>query len=282
MSKLSTNPSYNAGLYASNNVWQRHMNLPVLELLERTFAPSNTECEQFLDLGCGTGDFTRNELLVRCPPCRRIVAVDASEEMLAYARENSAHSKIVFAHLNINDDVADFAAKYGTFSRIYSFFCLNWVKDQAKAMKNLASLLSPSGECLLVFPAWSRTRMLWRKLGRLERWRKYAELFESFVPNSQDLEDDQARLTYLRDIIKTSGLTAQTCDLLYGKQRSTTSIETILNVQMSLIPAAKSMTAEEIEVLKADIISETSTWTSPDAYSGRPALYMVHAIKQKI
>ncbi|XP_037557935.1 juvenile hormone acid O-methyltransferase-like [Dermacentor silvarum] len=175
MSKLSTNPSYNAGLYASNNAWQRHMNLLVLELLERTFAPSNTECEQFLDLGCGTGDFTRNELLVRCPPCRRIVAVDASEEMLAYARENSAHSKIVFAHLNINDDVADFAAKYGTFSRIYSFFCLNWVKDQAKAMKNLASLLSPSGECLLIFPAWSSTRMLWRKLGRLERWRKYAK-----------------------------------------------------------------------------------------------------------
>ncbi|XP_050047508.2 juvenile hormone acid O-methyltransferase-like isoform X3 [Dermacentor andersoni] len=280
MSNFSKNPMYDAGLYASNNQAQRQMNLEILTLLNMTFAPSNTECEQFLDLGCGTGDFTRSGLLASCPPCRRIVAADASDEMLSYARENSAHSNIVFEHLNINDDVADFAAKYGTFSRIYSFFCLNWVKDQAKAMKNLASLLAPSGECLLVFPAWSRTRMLWRKLGRLERWSKYAQLFEGFVPNSQDLDSDQARLAYLRDILKTSGLTAQTCELLYGKPRKK-SVQTILNNQMSLNPAAKLMTPEEIEVLKADIISEVSTWTNPDAFPGRPALFIVHAIKEQ-
>ncbi|XP_070383147.1 juvenile hormone acid O-methyltransferase-like isoform X1 [Dermacentor albipictus] len=280
MSNFSKNPTYDAGLYASNNQTQRQTNLQVLTLLNMTFASSNTEYEQFLDLGCGTGDFTRSGLLASCPPCRRIVAVDASDEMLSYARENSAHSNIVFEHLNINDDVADFAAKYGTFSRIYSFFCLNWVKDQAKAMKNLASLLAPSGECLLVFPAWSPARMLWRKLVRLERWSKYAQFFESFVPNSQDLDSDQARLAYLRDILKTSGLTAQTCELLYGKPQKE-SVETILNGQISLNPAAKLMTPEEIEVLKADIISEVSTWTNPDAFSGRPALFLVHAIKEQ-
>ncbi|KAH7944423.1 hypothetical protein HPB52_019421 [Rhipicephalus sanguineus] len=80
-----------------------------------------------MDLGCGTGDFTLRCLLPRCPPRARIIAVDSSEEMLSYARQMFAHPRIKYDRLDISGNVADFAVKYGTFDRIYSFFCLNWV-----------------------------------------------------------------------------------------------------------------------------------------------------------
>ncbi|KAL1486389.1 hypothetical protein MTO96_046984 [Rhipicephalus appendiculatus] len=76
-----------------------------------------------------------------------------------------AHPRIEYDHLDISGDVDKFIAKYGTFDRIYSFFCLNWVRDQGQAMRNLSSLLSSGGESVLVFPAWSRSRMPWMKLG---------------------------------------------------------------------------------------------------------------------
>ncbi|KAH6923342.1 hypothetical protein HPB50_000427 [Hyalomma asiaticum] len=169
------NPRYNSKLYASNDERQREMNLKVLDLFQMAFASKACDDHQFLDIGCGTGDFTRDWLLPRCQPCKRIVAVDASEDMLEYARQHCTDPRVQYDYLDIGDDVSDFAEKYGKFDRIYSFFCLNWVKDQARGMKNVSTLLTPGGECLLVFPAWSPTRMLWRKLAKLERWRKFSK-----------------------------------------------------------------------------------------------------------
>ncbi|KAL1481132.1 hypothetical protein MTO96_050433 [Rhipicephalus appendiculatus] len=95
--KQSGNLRYNSKLYADNDDIQRNLNLQALDLFHLAFAPAyNTKNQQFLDIGCGTGDFTRDWLLPRCPPCRRLVAVDASEEMLSYARVNSAHPDIEY------------------------------------------------------------------------------------------------------------------------------------------------------------------------------------------
>ncbi|KAH9379498.1 hypothetical protein HPB48_016265 [Haemaphysalis longicornis] len=170
------NLRYKSPLYAESNKWQRSLNLQALDLFQMAFMPRDTSQLQFLDLGCGTGDFTRDFLLPRCLPCRRIVAVDGSEDMLSFARQNSGHANIEFDFLNISEDVGDFVLKYGTFDRVYSFFCLNWVSDQRKAMKNVCELLSPSGECLLVFPAWSLTKMFWRKLAQMDRWKAFSNV----------------------------------------------------------------------------------------------------------
>lgn len=209
------NPRYNSPLYAERNSWQRALNLKVLDFLGMAFRPRDTSQLQFMDLGCGTGDFTRDCLLPRCLPCRRVVAVDASEDMLSYARQKSLDTDIVFDFLNITEDVGNFVRKYGTFDRVYSFFCLNWVNDQRKAMKNVSRLLAPSGECLLLFPAWSPTKMFWRKLAQMKRWNRFSEAFEGYVPKSQDLESDKERLSYLEDVVNGAGLVASTCELLY-------------------------------------------------------------------
>ncbi|XP_037521305.1 juvenile hormone acid O-methyltransferase [Rhipicephalus sanguineus] len=217
LSKDSSEDTNDPGFYARNNGDQRLLNLKALDMVEKDLDHMYDRNLQFLDLGCGTGDFTRRCLLPRCPPSARIVAVDSSEEMLTYARQMFAHPRIEYDRLDISGDVADFVAKYSTFNRIYSFFCLNWVRNQEEAMKNVSSLLSSGGECVLVFPAWSRSRMPWMKLARLDRWRKYKELFESFVPKSQDIEDDSTRLSYLREMITSSHMELRKCEILLYK-----------------------------------------------------------------
>lgn len=276
--EMSENPRYNSKLYASNDDHQRELNLKVLDLFQMAFASKACEDHQFLDIGCGTGDFTRDWLLPRCSPCKRIVAVDASEDMLGYARLHCAHPSVEHDYLNIGDDVNDFVKKYGKFNRIYSFFCFNWVKDQARAMKNVSTLLTPGGECLLVFPAWSPTRMLWRKVAELERWIKFSKVFEGFVSQSQDLEDDEARISYIRNILRCADLEPSTCELLFV-QPNYSKPEKYIDMQLSLNPAWSLATAEEREALKNDVTAEVLKWTNEAAYSARPSLYVIHARK---
>lgn len=273
-------PRYNSPLYAGNNSWQRRLNLKALDLLEMAIRPRDTSRLQFLDLGCGTCDFTRDYLLPRCLPCRRLVAVDASEDMLRYARQNSAHTDIEIDFLNISEDVGRFLEKYGTFDRVYSFFCLNWVKDQREAMKNISRLLAPYGECLLVFPAWSPIKTFWRKMAQLDRWRPFASIFEEYIPISQDFESDQERLAYLEDIVRGAGLSANTCELLYTPL-TYTNWEECIDMQVSLNPAASMIGPVDREILRKDVAKEVSSWTNGTNLPPLPLVYLVHARKRQ-
>ncbi|XP_077531155.1 juvenile hormone acid O-methyltransferase-like [Haemaphysalis longicornis] len=255
-SSTVNNPRYNSRLYAESNSWQRALNLKAIDLLQMAFSPKATKRLQFLDLGCGTGDFTRDFLLPRCLPCRRIVAVDSSEDMLSYARQNSAHTNIEFDFLNISEDVGNFVQKYGAFDRVYSFFCLNWVSDQREAMKNVSRLLAPSGECLLLFPAWSPTKMFWRKLAQMDRWNKFYEVtFEGYTPTSQDLDNDKERLSYLGDLVNGAGLVARTCEMLYV-QHDYDDLDEFIDMQVSLNPAASLLEPADQKCLRSDIARE--------------------------
>ncbi|XP_037580575.1 juvenile hormone acid O-methyltransferase [Dermacentor silvarum] len=277
---MSGNLRYNSQSYANNDELQRIINLKAVDFLHVAFIPANTESQQFLDIGCGTGDFTRDWLLPRCPPCRRLVAVDASEEMLSYARENSAHPKIQYDHLNVGDDVGEFIKKYGRFDRVYSFFCLNWLKDQEQAMKNVSRLMTPAGECLMVFPAVSPTRALWRKMAQLDNWKKFSNVFDEFTPKSHDLEDDNARLSYMRDVLHSAGLTVNTCELLY-ERIDYENPQAHIDIQLSVNPVVTTLSPHEYALLRKDVTNEVLKWKSDDDFSARPCLYLVHARKRK-
>lgn len=198
--------------------------------------------------------------------------------MLSYARSNCSHPSIKYEYLNIGNDVTSFVQKYGRFDRIYSFFCLNWLSNQARALENVSSLLTDSGKCLLVFPAWSPTRMLWRKIGQLDRWRKFSHVFEGFVPKSQDMEDDDARLYYLQDILHSANLKPSTCELRYVFVDHSKP-EQFIDMQMSLNPAASLVTPEENKMLRDDVTKEVMTWTSGRKFPSAPSIYIVHAKK---
>ncbi|KAL1414162.1 hypothetical protein MTO96_007644 [Rhipicephalus appendiculatus] len=175
--------------------------------------------QQFLDVGCGTGEFTRDVLLPQCLPCRRIVGVDCSQEMVEYARRNSAHENLHFAVLDICADVTEFLEEFGQFERVYSFFCLHWVDDITAALKNISRLMSPSGECLLVFCAALQPAELCKVAARMDPWAKYCKV-NSDVQETH--EQSQRCLPKLPLLVPPPTLTMVTLTVTLGQTATTT------------------------------------------------------------
>lgn len=169
-------PSSIPELYARSNAFQRNTNITCLDFLQQTFSPTSDVNQQFLDVGCGTGDFTRQELLPRCQPCRRIVATEVVHETAEYAKKHSAHPQIVYEEHDIRGDVSGLEAKYGKFDRVYSLFALHWVEDQAATLRNIVSLMKDDGDCVLVFAARTTLCKIWKRIVQLDRWRAYDEV----------------------------------------------------------------------------------------------------------
>ncbi|KAL1481133.1 hypothetical protein MTO96_050434 [Rhipicephalus appendiculatus] len=146
-------------------------------------------------------------------------------------------------------------------------------------MRNVSRLLTQSGECLLVFPAWSPTRAMWKEVVQLDRWKKFSDVFDEFMPKSQDMEDDKARLSYMRNILGSAGLTVHTCELLYWNIDFNRTTQSVVDMQLSVTPVTSSLSPEEKELLRKDVTNVVLKWTSYSAFSERPSVYLVHARK---
>ncbi|XP_050046637.2 juvenile hormone acid O-methyltransferase-like [Dermacentor andersoni] len=186
----------------------------MLDFCQKVFRREPDETQQFLDVGCGIGDLTREELLPRCLPCRRIVAVDLSAQMVEHATRHYHHDRLHFRKLDIesDEDVAEFIGEHGLFDRVYSFHAVIWVRDQAKALKNVARLLKPRGECLLIFHASLQSFDISRNLLKMERWNKYSHLVKQMVPKTQDMNGDE-RIEYISRILAEAGLSPSILEL---------------------------------------------------------------------
>ncbi|KAM7300556.1 juvenile hormone acid O-methyltransferase [Ixodes scapularis] len=115
--------------YIKANQLQKYVNIKSLDLLQMSFGSGPNRSQQFIDVGCGTGDFTSQELLPRCQPCGMMVATDMSPGMVKYAKENFPHPQIAYEVHDIESDVSGLLKKYGKFERAYTFFALNWAED---------------------------------------------------------------------------------------------------------------------------------------------------------
>ncbi|KAH7972458.1 hypothetical protein HPB52_012446 [Rhipicephalus sanguineus] len=135
---------------------------------------------QYLEIGCGPGNFTLNHLLPSCPPTlKRLVSTDNSQAMLDHAKTVHAHPKIVYKLLDISkdDDVSRFVAEEGRFQRVYSFLAFHCIEDNAAALRNVERLLTPGGECLVIWKACpSMTVPLHRALLETELGAKYHDV----------------------------------------------------------------------------------------------------------
>ncbi|CAN7990123.1 unnamed protein product [Ixodes hexagonus] len=144
-------------------------NMEALMITE--FRRPSSDCEQMLDIGCGTGSFTRDVLLPWSKPCRKMVAIDAVQTMVDYAKANYAHPDVRYEVLDAAGDVTKFLDKHGRFHRIYSFYCLHWIRDQKAAFANIGKLLKDGGGCLLLFCAQFIFYDVWLEMAESERWR---------------------------------------------------------------------------------------------------------------
>jgi trans-aconitate 2-methyltransferase len=105
----------------------------VLERLAARIAPDAT----VLDIGCGTGRVT--EALLGLVPAGRVLAVDASEEMVDLARERLGVRVRVW-----RQDVLELTVEEPV-DAVVSTATLHWVPDHDRMWKRIARALRPGG-----------------------------------------------------------------------------------------------------------------------------------------
>nr|XP_054923432.1 juvenile hormone acid O-methyltransferase-like [Dermacentor andersoni] len=199
----------------------RQATAELLKTWQASFFPCSSENDardhQYLDVGCGPGNFTRNYLLSLCPPTlKKLVASDNSEAMLDYARMVHAHPKIDHRLLDIavDDDVSRFIAEEGRFERVYSFLAFHWIQNRAAALKNIERLMTPGGECLVIYNPYPSPALLYRALLESKSWAKYHDVIWSAMPVFHEHSDAVSLRKNLFDLVKLTGLIPLTCELV--------------------------------------------------------------------
>ncbi|KAM7314211.1 putative methyltransferase-like protein SPBC21C3.07c [Ixodes scapularis] len=189
-----------------------------LSLLQVSLPIDSAGGQQFLDLGCGTGIVTRDVLLPRCPPFRRIVAVDASRDMVEYAMRHFAHVKICYDVLDIvADDVSGFVERFYASTPLMRFR---------------------------------------RKLAGMERWKKYAKICEDCIPPSLDHIGREALISYMLGLLKNAGLTPSICDVKTDRDSFYTNPGRVIQDLQTLNPLRAYLTREELPLLLEDATKE--------------------------
>ncbi|AXC13181.1 Trans-aconitate 2-methyltransferase [Acidisarcina polymorpha] len=130
---------WKASDYARISALQHAMAEEALSLIELNGA------EQVLDVGCGNGK-TTSEIAARVPR-RRVVGVDFSADMIAFA--NAHHDAGLLPNLTFS--VAD--ARHLPFSEefdlVVSFNALHWIPNQIQALKSIHKVLRAKGRAQL-------------------------------------------------------------------------------------------------------------------------------------
>ncbi|KAL1414159.1 hypothetical protein MTO96_007641 [Rhipicephalus appendiculatus] len=265
--------------YAKHSQHQRKYNEFVLEFCQLAFSTDPDPSQQFLDVGCGTGDFTREVLLPQCLPCRRIVGVDCSQEMVEHARRNSAHDKLDFAVLDICGDLTKFLEEFGHFERVYSFFCLHWVDDITAALKNISRLMSPTGECLLVFYAALPAPESWKAMAKMEGWAKYSETLLKFIPKTQDMKDKREMMRFISKILQEAELFPTIMEALSSTIWDGWAEDDIIAQYKAICPIAHLISDDEKGAMDIVIRDQVRELHAPEAGRGHYRMFVVKASK---
>jgi len=159
--------TWNAAAYAANSTVQQSW---ARELIARLKLRGD---EQILDVGCGDGKVTAE--LARAVPRGRVLGVDASAEMIAFAKKTFPPSK----NSNLKFQICD-ARKLesiaGGFDLFFSNAALHWVDDHEAILRGAAAVLKPGGRLVISCGGKGNAHDVFLALRpemRLERRRKF-------------------------------------------------------------------------------------------------------------
>jgi trans-aconitate 2-methyltransferase len=159
---------WNAQAYARISALQQAMAAEVLSLLNMKDAKS------VLDLGCGNGKITA--VIAARVPEGRVVGVDASADMITYAKEHFSTE----THHNLSFEVSDIRKidYKDEFDLVVSFNALHWVPQQDVALRAIDAAMKQGGAAQLrMVPEGERKSLedVLEETRRSERWRRYYE-----------------------------------------------------------------------------------------------------------
>jgi trans-aconitate 2-methyltransferase len=157
---------WDAQAYARISALQQAMAAEVLSLLNMRGANS------ILDLGCGNGKITA--VIAARVPEGRVVGVDASADMIAYAKEHFGAA----THHNLSFEVSDIRGiDYGEeFDLVVSFNALHWIPEQDVALRAICAAMKQGGAAQLrMVPQGERKSLedVLEETRKSERWSSY-------------------------------------------------------------------------------------------------------------
>ena len=128
--------------------------------------------ERILDVGCGDGKITAE--IAHALPRGEIVGVDASAEMLRFARRSFPQTRIANLKFRIMD--ARRLHFEQPFDIVFSNAALHWVDDHPAFLRGAASCLKPGGRLLVSCGGKGNAHdvfVVLRATMRLKRWRGF-------------------------------------------------------------------------------------------------------------
>jgi trans-aconitate methyltransferase len=157
------NPSDYAANSAVQQAWAR-------ELIGRLALRGD---ESVLDVGCGDGKITAE--LARALPRGRVVGVDASAEMIAFARETFPSRAVKNLRFEICD-ARKLGSVPGPFDLVFSNAALHWVDDHEAVLRGAAAVLKPGGRLMISCGGKGNAHdvfLAFRPEMRSARWREF-------------------------------------------------------------------------------------------------------------
>ena len=117
----------------ARDCWRRLSQRPAV-------APVVARAASVLDVGCGSGEFTR-ELASYLPNASYIVGVDISEDMVRHAERVNAHERVSYAVMDLANDVG----LRPSFQVATSTMALHWPGPDPAFLAGVSRFLAPGG-----------------------------------------------------------------------------------------------------------------------------------------
>jgi trans-aconitate methyltransferase len=158
---------WNAAEYAAHSAVQQSW---ARELIARLHLRGH---EHVLDVGCGDGKVTAE--IARAVPQGRVLGVDASPEMIAFAQKTFPPAQIPQLKFHVGD-ARKLGSGLGAFDLLFSNAALHWVDDHEAVLRGAAAVLKPGGRLVISCGGKGNAHDVFLALRpelRLSRWRGY-------------------------------------------------------------------------------------------------------------
>jgi len=157
---------WNAADYAANSVVQQTW---ARELIAKLDLRGD---EHILDVGCGDGKVTAE--IARAVPNGSVAGVDASAEMIAFAKKTFPSARIANVAFRVMDARKIKLAR--RFDLVFSNAALHWVDDHEEFLRGAAAALKPSGRLVVSCGGKGNAQDVFVALRpemRLAHWREF-------------------------------------------------------------------------------------------------------------
>ncbi|XP_026732816.1 juvenile hormone acid O-methyltransferase-like isoform X2 [Trichoplusia ni] len=216
-------------MYNISNAIQKKAAIQCLDEFGKKINWSNNG-DNAVDLGCGDGSVTN--ILKKYMPrnYRKLVACDISEKAVKYANEHHSDENTSFRVLDIEGELPE--EMRGEFNHVFSFYALHWIHDQEKAFRNIYSLLSDGGDCLLTFLGYMPCYSVYSVLSRCNKWESWLKDIDLFISPYHTMQDPDIKVKEMMEEIGFRNINVTCKEMLYVFD----SVEAIKNTVKAIEP----------------------------------------------